>query len=68
MLSYFGVGGLAVAEAMAPDADESVLVFGDKEPALMTELFLCFECSHEEVCLSELKERRNEREAVSDAD
>jgi hypothetical protein len=58
-LAYFGQSahGLAIAEAMAPDAEESVLVFGDKDRTLQTELLLCFGCYTRPVCLAELKER-----------
>lgn len=37
-------GALGIAEAMAPDADGAVTIVGDKEPSLMTELHVCFEC------------------------
>jgi hypothetical protein len=69
-LAYFNndLSWLGVAEMMAPDADESVLVFGDKEPKLQTELFLCFECYHSPVNLGELRERRNEAKAEAEAD
>ena len=36
-------GSLALAETMAPEAD-CVLVMGDQEPSLMTELHICQEC------------------------
>lgn len=35
--------GLAVAEAMAPEPD-CVMILGDKEKALMTELHICQSC------------------------
>jgi hypothetical protein len=53
---------------MAPDADEAVCVFGDKEPELMSELFLCFGCYTGDVCLAEVNERRNEAKAHAEAD
>ncbi len=42
MMQMMG-GSLALAEAMVPDAD-CVLVMGDEEPELMTEINLCQEC------------------------
>lgn len=49
----------AVAEALSPDADRAVTVAGDREPCLMTEFLLCFNCYTGPVCLAELQERRN---------
>lgn len=40
----FGGQALRLAETMAPGADEAVLVFGDKDKTLETELFLCQPC------------------------
>lgn len=37
------LGSLALAEAMAPEPD-CVLVMGDEEPALMTEINVCQQC------------------------
>lgn len=34
-----------LAEAMAPNADGAVVVMGDQEPKLMTELFICMDCA-----------------------
>lgn len=42
--TIFGGRALALAETMAPGADEAVLVFGDKEKQLETELLICEEC------------------------
>lgn len=36
-------GALAIAECMSPNADV-VMIMGDKEPSLMTELHVCFDC------------------------
>jgi len=36
-------GSLALAETMAPEAD-CVLVMGDQEPSLLTELHICQDC------------------------
>ena len=38
------LSALAVAEAMSPEPD-CVLIMGDEEPSLMTELFVCQECA-----------------------
>jgi len=42
LMQMFG-GNLALAEAMSPEPD-CVMVMGDEEPSLMTELFICQEC------------------------
>ena len=42
LTQMFG-GNLALAEVMAPDSD-CVLIMGDKEPSLMTEMHICQEC------------------------
>lgn len=42
LCQMFG-GSLALAEAMAPEPD-CVLVMGDKEPSLMTEINVCQQC------------------------
>ena len=46
LTQYFQGGGrgLAIAEQFAPGADEAVLIMGDAEPELRTEIHLCFEC------------------------
>lgn len=48
LVQHFGglgnAGALAVAEAMSPDSD-CVMVLGDKEPSLMTELAICQKCA-----------------------
>jgi hypothetical protein len=44
-MAQFFQGNLALAELFAP-ADEAILIMGDKEPALMTELHICFDCMH----------------------
>lgn len=36
-------GALRIAEAMAPEPD-CVMIFGDKEPSMMTELNVCQPC------------------------
>lgn len=40
----FGGSALGLAEVMAPAADDAVLVMGDKEPQLVTTLFICSTC------------------------
>jgi hypothetical protein len=37
-------GALGLAEAFAPEPEEAVMVFGDKDRHLMTELHVCFDC------------------------
>lgn len=58
------LGSLALAEAMGPDPDV-VKVFGDENPALMTELHLCQECFLlEDVPAAELMEKASRAEAA----
>jgi hypothetical protein len=52
-------GNLAVAEVFAPRAKEAILVFGEREPALWTELLLCTECYCKPRSLAGLVEQRN---------
>jgi len=60
MTQYFQ-GALGMAEIMTPRPDEAVMILGDKEPQLMTELFLCLECACEpKHGLAILIEKRNE--------
>lgn len=42
LTQMFG-GNLALAEVMAPETD-CVLITGDKEPSLMTEIHICQDC------------------------
>ena len=51
-------GNLGLAEAFSPQPD-AIMVVGDEEPELRTELFLCQNCCMGEVNLSELVELRN---------
>lgn len=37
-------GALGIAEVLAPDADGAVVIAGDKEPELMEEIHVCFDC------------------------
>jgi len=65
-------GALHVAEAMGAETDNAVLIAGDKEPTLWTELFLCQKCvlfghavgSHRHT-LAELIEGRNEAQKTA---
>lgn len=51
-------GALALAEAMAPEP-EVVMVLGDEDKALQTELFICQEClTMKALDLAALMERR----------
>jgi len=59
-------GSLAIAEAMAPRPEEAVLVLGDEDRQLQTELLLCFDCYTAHVPLAELVERRTaEKDAAA---
>ena len=61
MMQMLG-GNLALAETIAPEPD-CVLVMGDKEPALMTELNLCQGCFMEGgIDLALLMEASGERD------
>ena len=51
-------GALRLAEAMAPEADV-VMVCGDEEPALMTELLVCMDCFLKPLDIALLSEKRN---------
>jgi hypothetical protein len=57
LTQYFN-GALGLAEVMAPAAEDAIIVAGDKEPGLMTELLLCFDCWTRPLCLSDLAEKR----------
>ena len=55
-------GALAIAEVLAPRADDAIIFAGDKEPSLVTELFLCNDCYlGGEIDLAMLFEAVNER-------
>lgn len=41
--TMFG-GAFGLAEMMAPAADKAVMILGDDEPKLMTEIHVCFDC------------------------
>lgn len=61
LMQYFG-GALAIAEAMAPRADESVAIIADQPGASWSELHLCLDCyCTVSVCsLAALIERQSE--------
>ena len=46
-LTQYFQGALGLAEVFSPGADDAVLIFGDKEPALLTEIHICFDCMHD---------------------
>lgn len=55
-----GLRALRIAEALSPDTDEAVMVFGEKDTRLWTELLLCQACAVlEGFILGQLIERRN---------
>lgn len=58
MAQYFQ-GALGLAEIMSSDA-EAVMIFGEKDPTLMDELFLCQNCQMSELNLAALLEKRNQ--------
>jgi hypothetical protein len=65
LMMRFGdsAAGLAVAEVMAPEPD-CVLIMGDKEPALMTEIHICRQCFLEKPLeMAMLMESAREQEA-----
>ena len=56
--TIFGGQALALAETMAPAADEAVMVAMDKDRDLMHEIHICQQCYlMKEVCMGELTER-----------
>jgi hypothetical protein len=60
-------GALAIAEVMAPDADNAIFFAGDKEPELLTSLVICQTCFLDGpldlVMLMEQINQRRERDA-----
>ena len=44
MHQFFGGQSLQLTELFSPSADDAVLVFGEKDPGLMTRLFICQDC------------------------
>ena len=54
-------GALKLAEVMSPRPEEAVMVLGDKQPELMTELFICQNCYLSELFIvAELVRQRND--------
>lgn len=41
---FGGRASMALVENFAPEADKAAVVFGDDDPTLMTELYLCQDC------------------------
>lgn len=58
-------GALTLAEAMGDCGDDAAMILGDKEPELMTELFICFDCYCEPISLAGIVERRSEARAAT---
>lgn len=54
-------GALAIAEVMAPRADEAVMVFGEKDLALNTRLLVCQDCVFGSIELAMLLEAASQR-------
>ena len=65
-MTQFFQGNLALAEVMGPRPDEAVMVFGEKDPNLLTKILLCFDCYCSKP-LAQLEERRNAQLSESGA-
>lgn len=52
---------LLVAEALAPGSDDFVMILGDKEPKLMTEVVVCQRCFMASESLPRWIEKANEK-------
>lgn len=46
---YGGLRAIKIAEAMAPAADDAVMIAGEKDPELWQEVHVCMECYHEKL-------------------
>jgi hypothetical protein len=67
LVQHFGgfgnPGVLAIAEAMSPEPD-CVMVMGDEDPSLMTEIFICQQCFlHKSLDMAVLLEEARETKA-----
>jgi hypothetical protein len=63
LAQFFGQGSISpaalnLAEVMGDCGDDAVMILGDKEPALTTELFICFDCYCGPLDLASVVERR----------
>lgn len=63
-LSMMFGGALGLAEAMAPEPENAVVILGDKDKALLSEFHLCLDCVPAE--LFGLLEKRAEAEAANE--
>lgn len=55
-----GLHAIKIAEALSPDTDDAVVVFGEHDRRLQTELLLCTTCAVlGEISIAHLVERRN---------
>lgn len=63
-LSMMFGGAMGLAEAMAPDPENAVLILGDQDKALLSEFHLCLDCVP--VQLLGLLEKRAESEAANE--
>jgi hypothetical protein len=60
-------GNMALAEIFTPAPDEAILVMGDEEPELMSEIFLCNECwGHVDFLLPALQEMATDHKEKTD--
>jgi hypothetical protein len=61
MIQYMG-GNVMLGEEFAPEAEDAVLVMGDKQKELMVELFICQPCFLDGALdLASLWEKRNDQ-------
>lgn len=61
-LAQFFQGSMALAEAFSPAVNDAVIICGDKEPALLDEVHLCFECFYGKplgMLLEGVREKKN---------
>lgn len=64
----FGGSAFGLAEAFAPNPDGAVMVFGDKDPSLQTELLVCQECfTMQPIDLARLSEERSHAQSKDSA-
>lgn len=55
---FSGRAGPALIENFAPASNDAALVFGDKDPNLQTEIFICQGCFTDNINLAMLMERQ----------
>lgn len=65
---FGGRAGAALVENFAPAAGDAALIFGDKDKALETELFICEGCFTNSLNLAMLMERQTVKDLEETAD